>query len=122
MVKLTQGAQYFFMGSAMACFGLGLGGIVKHVYSNNPNGSNQEKIIFTSFPKTKIISTSLEDYVNIRGKNPNDYDMLQIYDCKQSVPYNTEMVVNNKEDDKEPCNGIALILKDNSKKPFSKPF
>ena len=68
----------------------------------------QEKIPFNQFSNEKKVSISVEDYVNMRGKTTNDYDMLQIYKCNQKVPQNTELIVESLEGK---CSGIALIPK-----------
>jgi len=70
--------------------------------------SKNQMTTFSEFPNEKKLSISLDDYVGMKGKTPDNYDMLQIYRCDQIVPKNTEMIV---EKVKDRCVGIALVPK-----------
>ena len=67
-----------------------------------------ELTTFSEFQNDKKVSISLEDYVGMRGKTTDNYDILQIYKCDQIVPKNTEIIVENLKDK---CSGLALIPK-----------
>ena len=64
----------------------------------------------SEFPNDKKLSVSLEDYASIKGKTPDDYDMLQIYKCDQIIHKNTEMIVESKSLEGK-CAGLALTPK-----------
>ena len=110
----------FIITSLSAIIGLGILG--NSLYSSRNSKDLPERTSYAHFPSESKISISLEDYLNIRGKSYNHYNMLQIYDCSQIIPQETEMIVNYRKNDRiMPCNGIALIPFDKPKKPFLKP-
>lgn len=92
------------------CATLGIYDIYTHSNKNKP-------IKFSEFPNDKILSISLEDYVGLKEKKISDYGAIPINKCDQTIPRETEVIVEYNE----PCDGLALTSLDAPRKPFSKP-
>lgn len=72
---------------------------------------SDEKIQVKDFPIDKKLSVSIESYVSQKGKDINDFDITQVYNCHQEIPRDIESIVDyseHKEGFMHSCEGYAI--------------